>query len=360
LQRTVQVVGTLYGDEDAVVSAKVAGRVRAISKDVGDAVAPGELLAQIDPVDFELTVANRQAMLQAALAEIGLTALPTAALDVDAVPAVQKAKIEAANAEARARRGAAMFAETPPLITEQEHADLVAVQQATAAAYQLAATEARAKAATAQVRAAELAQGQQMLRDAAVTAPTVTRYRVARRLVAAGEYVKEATAMFRLVAGDPIKFRADVPERHSAELRAGQQVSVEVPSQSRPVSGEIVRIAPLVDAQKRTFMVEIRIANPDGKLLPGGFARGAIATHVDAAVVFVPQDAIVVALGLSKVFTVVDGKAVEHKVTIGVHDGAFLEVQQSDLAAGDAVVVAGAARLAQGVTVTVTAAGAGK
>jgi len=113
------------------------------------------------------------------------------------------------------------------------------------------------------------------------------------------------------------------------------------------------RIAPAVDDRKRTFLVEIRIDNAEGLLRPGGFARGEIETHVDPEVVFVPQDAIVVALGLSKVFTVKDGKAVEHKVTTGAHDGSFLEVANGDLMPGDEVVVRGAARLAQGMAVQV-------
>jgi RND family efflux transporter MFP subunit len=121
------------------------------------------------------------------------------------------------------------------------------------------------------------------------------------------------------------------------------------------------RIAPAADERKRTFEVEIHIDNAAGRLLPGGFARGAIETRVDPEVVFVPQDAVVVALGLSKVFTVKDGKAVEHKVTTGVHDGAFLEIRKGDLSRGDQVVTSGAARLAEGVPVrTADKAGDGK
>jgi multidrug efflux pump subunit AcrA (membrane-fusion protein) len=87
--------------------------------------------------------------------------------------------------------------------------------------------------------------------------------------------------------------------------------------------------------------------------MPGGFASGQVLTHRDRGVIFVPQDAVVVALGQGKVFTVVDGKAVEHKVTTGAHDGVFLEVVKGDLTATDQVVVSGAGRLAGGVPVTV-------
>src|SRR5215218_7407535 len=41
VQRTVEVVGTLWGEEDVTVSNKVNGKVIAIYKDVGDRVEPG-------------------------------------------------------------------------------------------------------------------------------------------------------------------------------------------------------------------------------------------------------------------------------------------------------------------------------
>lgn len=360
-QRTVEVVGTLRGDEEAMLAAKVGGRVVAIEHDVGDTVAAGAVLARVEAVDQELAVGQRTAALQAALAELGLQALPTGDFDPEKVPAVSRARIEADNAEARWRRGEAMFAEKPPLITEQEHADLQTAMLSSRAAHLVAATEARAKAALAAQRAAELAQSRQQLADTAIAAPPGGPWRVGRRLVGVGDYVREGAGVFALVDVDPIKFRADVPERWSASVQKGQQVRVEVPSLPAPLAGEVARIAPVADERKRTFQVEITVGNGEGRLLPGGFARGAIVTRVDPAVVFVPQDAVVTALGLGKVFTVVDGKAVEHKVVTGEHEGAWLEVVKGDLAPGDAVVTSGAARLASGVPVVVAPpAGGGK
>lgn len=361
MTRTVQVVGTLYGDEEAVLAAKVPGRIAVIEHDVGDNVGPAAVLARVETADYELAVVQKQAALQAALAELGLQALPAREFEVEKVPAVQKAQIEAKNAEQRWQRAEAMFAEKPPLITEQEHADLRTAWLSAVASRELAVTEARARLALAAVRAAELAQSQKALADTAVAAPAGGPWRIGKRLVAVGDYVKEGEALFHVVDPDPIKFRADVHERWSAAVAKGQRVAVEVPSASEPIAGVVDRIAPVADEKKRTFEVEIRIENAAGQLLPGGFARGAIATHVDPAVVFVPQDAVVTALGLSKVFTVKDGKAVEHKVTTGVHDGAFLEVTKGDLAPGDQVVTSGAARLAEGVAVrTAARAGDGK
>src|SRR4051794_28137493 len=46
VQRAVDVVGTLYGEEETVVSAKVPGRIIALYKDIGDPVAPFVPLVQ--------------------------------------------------------------------------------------------------------------------------------------------------------------------------------------------------------------------------------------------------------------------------------------------------------------------------
>src|SRR5690349_5899132 len=76
VQRSVEVVGTLYGDEDVTISSKVVGRVAAIYKDVGDRVAPGEVLAQILKTDNERVLAQRQSAMQEVLARLGLKGMP--------------------------------------------------------------------------------------------------------------------------------------------------------------------------------------------------------------------------------------------------------------------------------------------
>jgi RND family efflux transporter MFP subunit len=360
VQRSVEVVGTLYGDEETTLSAKVAGRVHAVLHDVGDAVPTGEVLADIETVDYDWAVAQKRAALAASLAQLGLEELPQEGLDLERVPAVTKARTAEANAQARFGRGDAMFQEQPPLITEQDHSDLRTAWESAKSDLDVAIADAKAQYAQALLRSAELAMSQQQLADTAVRVPAGRDgFRVAQRLVSVGEYVREGTPMFRLVDLDPIKFRADVPERYAQAVRAGQEVEVEVPSGVR-VQGEIARISPQVDATKRAFQVEIQVPNQGGVLLPGGFARGRIRTHVDPAVRFVPQDAVVVALGQSKVFTVRDGKAVEHKITTGGQDGFLLEVVEGDLQVGDAVIVAGAARLADGDPVNVVPAEAEK
>src|SRR5436309_845451 len=92
VQRHVDVVGTLFGDEEATVSAKVPGRIVQIAKDVGDRVAPGQTLAQIDKTDYDLAVAQKKMAAGAALAKLGLSEMPPADFDLAKVPTVERAR----------------------------------------------------------------------------------------------------------------------------------------------------------------------------------------------------------------------------------------------------------------------------
>src|SRR5438270_620705 len=58
VRRTVMVVGTLYGKQEVMLTPRVEGRVHKIHKDVGDTVRPGELLLEIEPIDYQLAVAE--------------------------------------------------------------------------------------------------------------------------------------------------------------------------------------------------------------------------------------------------------------------------------------------------------------
>ena len=60
IQRVVEVVGSFRGLEEVTITPKVEGRVVKIHHDVGDMVAPGDVLMDIDPTDYKLAVEERQ------------------------------------------------------------------------------------------------------------------------------------------------------------------------------------------------------------------------------------------------------------------------------------------------------------
>jgi multidrug efflux pump subunit AcrA (membrane-fusion protein) len=374
-QRSIDVIGTLYGDEEATVSAKVAGRVVAIHHDIGDRVARGAPLAQLDTTDYALAKSQKEAALGQSLAKLGLTELPDQCFDPESVPTVQRAKLEAANAESKYTRGKQLHDQNPPRLSDQEFADLQTAWEVARSNYNLEVLTARSTLAEARTRAAELAQAEQMLADATIRAPgavaasstsspttgaaavplTPTEFVVAQRSASLGEYVREGSAMFRLIDDDPLKLRAAVPERFLAEVSAGQSVRVTVEAYRDAFAGKVTRINPQVDPASRNFTVEIVVPNEKNLLRAGGFARAQIQTRTDGNVLFVPVSSVVSFAGVNRVYLVEDDKAVERPVELGDRAGELVEVR-AGLKPGDRVVIAGAGKLAGGTPVQATAA----
>jgi RND family efflux transporter MFP subunit len=187
------------------------------------------------------------------------------------------------------------------------------------------------KTAEAQVRQREAALGlvRKRLDDTTVRAPRAGL--VARRHVNAGEFVKDNTPLFTLVVANPLKYVGSVPERHAPELRVGQPVRLTVEAYpGREFTGTVTRLAPAVDVQTRTMVVEARVPNEGGALRPGFFAKGSVITQPAATAVVVPAEAVTFVAGLSKVFVVADGTVQERLVRVGSRQGPWVEIAAAD------------------------------
>lgn len=356
VERKVGVTGTLFGHEEATLSAKVGGRIAAVVLDVDDPANSGDVLIQIDRTDYEITLRERQAALRAALARLGLTEMPGAGFDVATVPTVERSKAEEANARAKEARARSLFEQKPPLISEQDYADIRTQAEVAARTAEVELLQARATLAEAQTQAAMIAAAEQQLADTAVRAPSPMgggpiRYRVSERLVSLGELVTAGQAVARVVASETLKFRGPVPERDMGRVIAGQQASVTLDAFKHVFSGRVTRVAPRVDTRTRTFEVEIEISNPDGALKPGAFARAAIVVGTDEGVSMVPKDAVATFAGVRRVFSVKDGKAIAHRVETGDEIDGLVEVLGP--VGADMVVVSGGRGLTDGQSVKV-------
>ena len=382
VQRRVEVVGTLYGQEDVLISNKVPGKVIAIYKDIGDRVAPGEPLAQLLKNDYQLSLNEKQSALQETLSSLGLSDVPPDGFDLESVPSVRRARLQSQNAKDKLDRARQLYESKPPLISEQDFGDVQTGAQVAQSAYDSALLEARSLASTARTRKAQVAIAEQALRDTTIRAPRPMTdedggpqpatqpvadasgakavppagpsFAVAARFSSEGELNAGLTRMFRLVIDDPLKLRASVPERHAGRIQIGQKVLVRVEAETGTFPGTVTRINPQIDPTNRSFEVEVAVPNPEHRLKPGAFARAEILTAMESDVLFVPKRAVVSFAGVKKVYSVKDGKAVEIPVETGVAVDAWVEVVKSkNLKPGDPVVVEGVNRLAAGVPVTV-------
>ena len=369
MQRTVPVWGSLSGNEEATISAKVCGRIAAIYTDMGERISGGEMLAQIEKADYELAANQKQLAMREALSKLGLDKLPGDDFDLSRVLTVQRAKLQVENTDAKLKRGQKLHDQNPPLITEQDFADLRTAAAVAWKNYDVELLNAQTFVAEAKARKADLDVANKALADttiraprsavvAAPSAPVVadppTAYVIAQRLVAIGEYVKEDTPLFRLVEIDPIKLRALAAERYAAEIATGQKVRVNVHAYpGENFWGKVSRINPQVDAANRTFQVEVIIPNPKAQLKPGGFAEAWVQTLMDAKVIFVPQEAVVTFAGVSKVYVNQGGKAAEIVVETGRQREKDIEIVRG-LRGDESVIISLSNRLAGGVPVVVS------
>jgi multidrug efflux pump subunit AcrA (membrane-fusion protein) len=361
---TIRITGTLYAMEDVIVSAKVPGRVVALRHDLGDRIGPDVPLAEIDRIDYDLAVKERQMAVSAVLAKLGLTQFPSAELKADEVPTVRRTALQMANVSAKYERLKKLFDQKPPLISEQEYADARTVFEVAQSEFQVELLNAKALLAEAQTRQAELNVANQRLADTSIRTPLsvstsaaqqeanpMLSYAVAERLVSVGEYVREGTPLFRLIDDDPVKLRAMVPERHVGLVDKKMDVTVQVQAHREAFKGVISRVSPQVDPASRTFTVEVLIVNPKGLLKPGAFASATIVLPTENPAVRVPAEAVTSFAGIHKVFTIdKDGKAKENRVELGDRDEKTV-VLLSGLGAGEKVILAPPAQMVGGTPV---------
>ncbi|HTV22829.1 MAG TPA: efflux RND transporter periplasmic adaptor subunit, partial [Polyangiaceae bacterium] len=351
-EEAIEIAGTLAADEQVTLATKVPGRLSKIEIDLASPVKPGQLIAQIETTDYEFGVQQAQASLLQARAQLGLSATGTRdRLDVDATALVRQARATLEEARANETRLAKLADEglTPQADLDAARATLVRAE----ASLESAREEVRLREAQMRQRESELAIARQRLEDTAIRSP-IDGFVQARR-ASRGEYLAAGAAVAEVVRIDPLRLRLAVPEREATSLRNGQPVRVRVTGQSggaarEEYTGTVARLAPSLDAQSRSLLIEADIKNP-GSLRPGNFVQARIITGERKALT-VPESAVVTFAGLQKVILVDAGKAVERPVTTGDKLGDRIEIVTGVRDGEQVVDVPGALQQGQPVIVT--------
>ena len=113
------------------------------------------------------------------------------------------------------------------------------------------------------------------------------------RQVDVGQYIEPGDPIVRLEARDQIVVDFPVPQQQFSKLRVKQPVSVHVDSwPGLAFPGAISAIEPQVERDTRNIRVRAVIDNPEGKLLPGMFARIDIELPTRDNVITVPHAAV--------------------------------------------------------------------
>lgn len=189
---------------------------------------------------------------------------------------------------------------------------------------------------------------------------------VTQRLISPGTLVSSGQAILKVAQINPIRLQANVAEADLQRVRVGTLVTVrDRDNKGRPVTARVTAVAPAVDAQTRTGVVEAIVSNANRRFRPGEYVVMEIVTGQSRAPLSVPASAVQQRAALSaseKPASYVwvaeaapSGQVTVRPVTVqtGVSDGTSIEIR-SGLKPGQRVVTEGYENLTEGDIVTTT------
>ncbi|HWR54431.1 MAG TPA: efflux RND transporter periplasmic adaptor subunit, partial [Bryobacteraceae bacterium] len=344
VQRVVESVGTLFPYDEVTISAEIEGPLERVNVDLGDAVQPGQVLAQISDEEQRYIVAQNEAQLRQALERLGLKSEKERVQDIRETPEVRKAQADLVDAEQRYKRVRELVDQK--VGSQQDFDQAESRYKAAQAGYDATLNQTRNLMQEVERYKAVLDLQRKKLRDTAVKAPYAAF--VKERQATVGQYVNANTPLFTLVKTDPIRLRIEVPERMAPWIKQGQHAEVNVEAYGdRLFDGRIWRISPAVDPSKRTFIVEALIQNPNGTLKAGSYAKARVKTDKSDEIELIPFRAVNYVLGSYKAYVVKDGVVDAREVKLGDRYGEEVEVIEG-LAQGDMIATTGVQRLDTG------------
>ena len=214
--------------------------------------------------------------------------------------------------------------------------------------------KALAKAAYDQATA-HLEVARKALSDATLCAP-VSGY-ISKRSIEPGSTASPGSPAFEIIQIDPVEVNVGVPETDVHLVKIGQKADITVPAlPGNSFQGTVRVINVSADPNTRTYMTRIAVANPGHQLRVGMVAEATIRGDRTVTMVTLPGDAVVRdPQGATQVFVYYpDQKRVYTKrVEIGATANKDIEIK-SGLEGGELIVLAGQAKLRNGLVVAAT------
>lgn len=320
--------GTLEAGAEFEVSPKVSGRLERLAVDLGDRVERGSVVAWVDDAEFVQAVAQAEADLAVARANLA-----------EARSSLELAERALARARTLREQGVSSEAQYDTAKTEEvARRARVDVNVAQVARAEAALETARIRLGTCEV-VAEWRVDEPVPENAV---PPGERTRVvAERRVDEGGLVSANTPILTIVELDPLVAVVSVPERDYGRLTVGLDVALVTDAYpGETFVGHVERIAPVFRRATRQVRVEIRVENPAERLKPGMFVRATLELERVEDATLVPVLAPTERGGEVGVFVLdAAGETVRWRpVTLGIQEGERVEVRGDGLA-GDVVVL---------------------
>ena len=168
---------------------------------------------------------------------------------------------------------------------------------------------------------------------------------VSKRHVSRGQAVSPGQTLVEVLDTREIWVRADVFESDLLDIKVGTPVEVTAQSSNGiTVRGLVASIGQVVDADRRTAPVRIKIANPDGALRQNEFANILLITNIQGRNLSVPQASVQDLGGQSVVFVEDEDGFRRVSVKTGIKTGNRVEILEG-LKSGDRVATQGSYQL---------------
>lgn len=342
--RSILVTGSLLPDEIVTVVSEVPGKIVSVKVDFGQSVRRGDIIAEMDKTEYQLQLDRSRAALAQALARLGLTPA-----DGDKTPEntpamrqawaqVEDAKFKFENAQKLVKSGD---------ISQERFTELEKSYRARLASFEAAKDEMRTQWASLDAIRADIKLMEKRLRDTTIRAPFDGS--VSERRVAPGQYVKDNVAIVTIVKTNPMRLRLELPETASGIVRIGTALDFTTDAApGRTFSATVRELNPSLNEQSRTLMAEARLNSSDPQLRPGMFVQVRLILERGVQATVVPKQAVYSIAGLTKVFVVRDGKAVECRIPPGQMLDEWMEVPADVIKTGEQVVISNLAQLSHG------------
>ena len=273
--------GNIQAVTEAPVMARSTGYIRKRNVDIGDRVAAGQVLAEIEAPELDQQIRQAKAAVDQAASAIQ-----------QAEASLQQGRTNANLARVTAQRWANLSAKG--VVSKQENDTYQAqaqAQQANVQALEKAVAAARSNAAAAEANLARLSQLKTYQEVRAPFAGVITV-----RNVDLGALVNEGnTMLFRLAQTGRLRTYVNVPQNNADTVRVGQAATLTIPDlPGRKFQGTVARTANALDPTSRTMLVEVQVANADGTLMPGMYTLVDLALPRKDPPMLIPGDTLLV------------------------------------------------------------------
>jgi RND family efflux transporter MFP subunit len=317
VSQTLTVVGNLIGAQTVDVVPRTGGRLIAVNVKLGDRVRRGQVIARIE--DREMVEQVRQAEASHRVGEA----------------TIRQREADLNLAQTNVERSRNLFGRQ--LLPKQTLDDAEARYLSAQAALDLA----RAQLAQSDARLQELRIN---LANTNVVSP-VDGF-VARRNLDVGAFASSNQPVVSVVDISSLRLVANVVEKDLRAVTVGDRATVNVDAYpGETFSGQIARVAPVLDPSTRTATMEVEIQNRDGRLKPGMYARVDLTVEDKTNVLVIPKIALIDSQGERGVYQPGDdNKAKFRAVKVGIENNETAEIV-AGLTEGEHIVSTGAGAL---------------